>query len=617
MMSKPGVAYWRSRLRTAIHAGERRAAQTPFLFSLLAVFVLLAIAVAAFQPSYETNDDVFMTMIVSGQGFCPAPDEHLVFSNVIIGHALKRLYTAWPNLPWYGCYLLFVHYWAQVAILYCALTADSEGGTKVARPRLVLYLVYFFLVELPLLSYLQFTSTAFLAAVGGILLLLLAMRRTCQWDTVALPRAMAVLLLLVAGLIRFESLAVALLLAAPLGLLFARQATRRTLAAAGMAAAVAAMLLTVTTAYNRMSYEHDPRWNGFFSYNQLRVKFNDYCWTSYSPQTAAVFSAVGWSKNDHEMIARWFFDDPVVYSEAHLRAIVEAYPWKSERSTTGYYWQVCRGLLRDRAVWAVFLALPFFLASVDRARHARWTVIGCTIMAVGLVVFLTWNNKVLPTRVYFPILSFPLAVALLFPARSTKVSTLLFAREPKGEGRIFHALIRWRAQPPWTRVVVVCLLVGIVMGGFRHCRRSMLVHRDRCALQAFLVDLRPQSRKLYVCWGATMPFEMISPFDSLASWSHISLLNLVWTQRTPWQEEIKRRFGISNLAQAMYERDDIILVAAQTDRALFTTFAKEHFGTEVEFVPSSSTSEKLVAGRFQRRTPHAETASNRTDQMER
>ena len=114
-----------------------------------------------------------------------------------------------------------------------------------------------------------------------------------------------------------------------------------------------------------------------------------------------------------------------------------------------------------------------------------------------------------------------------------------------------------------------------------------------------------------------MPFEMISPFDSLASWSHISLLNLVWTQRTPWQEEIKQRFGISNLAQSMYERDDIILVAAQTDRALFTTFAEEHFGTEVEFVPSSSAGEKLLAGRFQRRAPHAETARNRTDEIRR
>jgi hypothetical protein len=618
-MSTPGVARWWNRLRTVLLAGERRAAQTPLRFSLLAVLILLAVAVVVFQPSYDTNDDVFMTMIVSGQGFCPAPDEHLIFSNVLIGQALARLYTAWPHFPWYGCYLLLIHYLAQVALLYCALTSDREFAAGGARRRLALYLIYFAVVELLFLNSLQFTTTAFLAAQAGIFLLLLAARGRARQvhATVAWPLCAAVLLLLVAGLVRLESLWVALLVAAPLGIALARQASRRALAAGGVAAALAAMLIVSATAYDRMSYQHDPRWSGFFDYNQLRVKFNDYQWTSYSPQTAHVFAAVGWTKNDHEMIAHWFFDDPVVYSEAHLRAILQANPWKTERLTTGYYWQVCRGMLRDRSVWAVMLVLPFFFAGIDRRSQPRWAVIGCAIMGIGLVAFLTWNNKLPPTRVYFPLLSFPVAAALLLSASSASASPRRVEQATKAGGGLRQALINCRARPSRARAVMVLLVVGIVMGTHHQCRRSLLVHRDRRALRTFLVDLRPDASNLYVCWGATMPFELVSPWDTLASWSQMPMLNLVWTQRTPWQEDIKRRFGISNLAQAICERDDIVLVATPAEQALFATFAKEHFQADVEFVRSSRVGEKLVAGRFQKRANPGESAGTRSNAMQR
>jgi hypothetical protein len=596
------------------------AAQTPLRFSLLAVLALLAIAVVALQPSYDTNDDVFMTMIVSGQGFCPAPDEHLIFTNVIIGQALKWLYTACPHFPWYGCYLLFVHYLAQLVLLYCALSTDVEGVASVSmRRRFALYLVYFALVELLFLNNLQFTTTAFLAAQAGIFVLLFVTRRRAQQSdaAVTLPLCAAVLIFVVAGLIRLESLSMALLVAAPLGFWLLRQASRQVLVKSGMAAGLAAMLIMLATAYDRMSYEHDPRWSGFFSYNQLRVKFNDYGWTSYTPRTANVFSAVGWTQNDHDMIAHWFFDDPVIYSESHLRGILEAYPWKSERLTMGYCWQIGRGILRDRSIWAVVLVLPFFLASVNRDTHARWAIIGCAITAVALVAFLTWNNKTLPTRVYFPLLSFPLSVALLFPAGSAITISPRVEQQTKGSGRTPPAWFTRKARPPWARPVIVSLVVGVVMGIHHQCRHSVVVHRDRRAFQTFLADLQSSGRDLYVCWEAAMPFELISPLDSLRSWSQIPLLNLVWTQRTVWQDETKRRFGISSLAQAICERDDVILVATPAHRALFATFAKEHFQSDVEFVPSANVGEKLVAGRFQRRALPGDTAGKRTDAVQR
>jgi hypothetical protein len=599
----------RSRCGAAWRVCQRRAEQSPLRLALLAVLLLQSIVLVVFQPSYETNDDVFMTMIASGQGFCPAPDEHLLFTNVIVGQALKRLYTSWPGIPWYGCYLLTIHYLAQVAVLYCALTVDA--ASRSTRLRLTLYLIYFAIVELPMLNALQFTATAFLAAQAGLFLLWLAARRRHAQPQASIggPISAGAALLLVAGLVRLESMLMALLVTAPAGLTLVRQSWRRTLLPSVGAAALAAVLILLATAYDRRAYEQDPRWSDFFSYNQLRVKFNDYQWTSYTPQTVGVFSAVNWTKNDHEMIARWFFDDPVVYSEANLRAIVTAYPWKSARLTLDYGWQAFRKMFGDRSVCAVLLVLPFFLVSGDRDGRARRAVLGCAATAFALVVLLTWNNKLLPPRIYFPLLSFPAAVALLFPARIATTTLMHDVRNSAGLMASLRGLFAWNSQSRRTRAVVVMLIVGLAVGSYRQVRRSVRVQRERHALQAFLHEQRPFGRNLVVCWGPALPFEFLSPLDNLSAWSGLPLVNLVWTQRTPWQEATKARFGISKLPEAIYQRDDVVLVANRADLALYETFAKEHFGADVQFVPSRPATDRFVAGRFRQSVGSSDNAS--------
>ena len=104
-------------VRTVVRLAE----WAPLRFALVTTLALVTLAVVILRPSYETCDDVFMTMIASGKGLAAAPDEHLVFTNVLVGHALKRLYAASPGIPWYGGYLLLVHWLAQAALLYVAL----------------------------------------------------------------------------------------------------------------------------------------------------------------------------------------------------------------------------------------------------------------------------------------------------------------------------------------------------------------------------------------------------------------------------------------------------------------------------------------------------------------
>ena len=380
-----------------------------------------------------------------------------------------------------------------------------------------------------------------------------------------------------------------------------REFSSRAVSRCGLAVASAALLLSAAVAYDHWTYEHDPRWHGFRSFNQLRGQFHDGRWTYYTAETARHFSKVGWSENDHAMIANWFSDDPVLYDRENLSRILQSHPWKAGHSTASLSWQAFRTIAQNRSVLSVLLVLPFVLTVVTVGRQARLAVAGSALAAVALLALVTWNKKLPPERVYFPLMTFPLSVTLLSFAWKNSSSSLNRGEALANDNvELSRAPAIWQRQPRPTRLVLALLVIGTVMGLYRQGRQSVRVHGARGKLQSFLNELRPAEHKLIVSWEAALPYELVSPLDSLDSWC-MPLLSLAWTQRTPWHEEIKRQFGISNIAQAICQRDDIVLVATPLHRELFAVFAKEHFQSDVEFVPLMEVGQKFVAGRFRQR----------------
>jgi hypothetical protein len=591
----------------------RFAERMPLRFSLLAVSILQLLVVVVIRPSYETIDDVLMTMAVSGKGISLAPDQHLVFTNILIGDVLKWLYTTAPSLPWYGLYLLAVHFVAQSAILYCALTIGrTVSNERQTGVRLGLYLLCFGLVELQFLNRMQFTTTAFVAAEAGVFSLLLAWRRrVLNPDASVLgPVTTAVALLVLGGMIRLESLAMALLAAGPLVLLFVQGASRRTLIPCGVAAIVAAVLVAGAVVHDRSAYEQDPQWQGYRALNRLRGNFHDSSFTYYAPETASVFARAGWSENDHAMIARWFSDDAGLYNSEKLTGIVSAYPWRASRDMSFLAWDALRDIGRNRTVLAVLLALPFVLMMIPRGEQARATVLASALATLPLLVLVVWLKKVPPERVYLPIVSFPLWAALVsfawpFPTSENAASRFSVVEYVQS----WWIWAAWRRLPTKFEIATTMLIAAVVMGDFHQVRQTMRVAKARAELKQFLSEVRSDGRKLCVMWEAALPLDLVSPLDTLDEWSDLPMLSIAWPQCTPWQEAIKRKFRISNLARALYERNDIILIATDDHRKLFQTFAQEHFGAQVEFVTFQRSGDQLVAGCFHRYGSAGDTAA--------
>ncbi len=125
---------------------------------------------------------------------------------MLVGLALKQLYLAAPNVPWYGGYLFVTAALSLAAVAFACLKRDTSPA------EICLTVMFLCLVGAPFLIVLQFTRVAFLATLAGLLLLAAVVR-----DSRPARQAFWAIPFLVAGaLIRIDSFLVARIVLSPL-----------------------------------------------------------------------------------------------------------------------------------------------------------------------------------------------------------------------------------------------------------------------------------------------------------------------------------------------------------------------------------------------------------------
>jgi hypothetical protein len=599
---------WTGRLSAwyslAIHRYEAIGRKSPLGFAALTVAVLFVLVFAIFEPGFDTNDDAVMNMIVAGKGYGLVPDEHMVFSNVLIGFVLKWLYTACPSFPWYGTYLLIVHFAAQTTMLYCVI------ATGYTRLRLRLYLAYFLAAGLYVLNNLQFTSAAFLIGQSGILLLMLFVRKTAAGATpkrvVIRGYACAFVLLVISSLVRREVLYPVIGLAIPCCGLVALAGRRPRAAAAACFCVLVCAFFTATACwqYNHAYYNTDDGWRNFYEYNKVRVKFNDEAWVRYSPETSYLFREVNWSANDFAMLSAWFFDDEDRYSLEAMRHVLEEYPWQKTRVSGEMFLDSVTAVFFDRESIAILLVLPLLLYCLE-PRAANYAVVALALaMAGGLIGYLILFSKTPPSRVYVPTLAFPLAVAAclahrhgMFPRPRLRTWLQLVFSRRDGWRRSFAV--------PLTKYVAAGVLAlmcyGVTKGVYHQYRRSRERLKTSKQLYDVLGSLEGGDDKLYVCWAATFPYEALRAFDSFSAIKDVHLLALGWPQKTPLHQRMKDHFHIDDLAEALYQRSDLYLIAHSYYLGLYEEYAREHFGVGLRYETDHFSKLLTVTRAFERR----------------
>jgi hypothetical protein len=364
-----------------------------------------------------------------------------------------------------------------------------------------------------------------------------------------------------------------------------RRPVRASLAILGLAAAAFAAA-TACWRFNHAHYERDPGWSGFYEYNKLRVKFNDEAWVRYTPETAHLFQEVNWSENDFEMLSAWFFDNEELYNFETFQHVLAQYPWQQSRVSAQMFASALGTVLLDSESLALFLALPLLVFCVER-RAANFAVVAIALAAsVGLIMYLILFSKTPPSRVYVPVLAFPLSVAaclahgssFLPPERFRTWMRVLFS-QPAGWRRALRIpLTKYAAV-----AVLLLLCVAVFKGTYHQYRCSRGRIKASTQLYDLLAQIEPADDRLFVCWAATFPYEALRPFDTLDSMAGLHLLVLGWPQNTPLHQRVKDRFAIDDLAEAIFRRNDLYLIAHPYYLGLYESYVREHFGAELVY----------------------------------
>ena len=455
----------------------------------LAVFLVLLNAaffafIAWFMPiRYEQNDDIMMCMIANGL-YTGTPDAHLVYINALSGQLLVWLYTCTHAIEWYTVIFAGLHILSMSVIDYTVLRSNHSGYLK------ALWLAFLYVMWIRIIISFQFTTTAGLVCLAGILLL---MRQ--GWRNLLLGSG----LVLVASLIRFHSAALVSLLMAPVVVYHWGRDWRRY-----VPMIVLFMLVIGGRVGNRMYYQSDE-WKYYREYNTIRANMTD----NPNARTRRVFNNLpdGVTEADYRLFLN-FFPDPNIMDLEALKQInthVNAMPLS----------QKLMNIERLSKYGLVLLTMLILMIMVDLSQPEKKMhlfIAGYAMFVIGLLILVSLDQFV-KNRVF---LCFVVPIVMAF-------FTLLPEKVSMKRVTGMAALIM--------------VLIGVYIYQAGTARDNDYYHRTVVwnAFQDPLIKTLPAESRLATI-GTTFSLEFINPF-------HIKDFNtrkftLGWFTHIPFNKEV-------------------------------------------------------------------------------
>ena len=523
---------------------------------------LCAFVLCCWQPIYETGDDIQLQRIASG-ALTGAPSEFLVYCNALLGHLLKTLYTLHPQVNWYPLGLYATHVLAMCAVSYCLLRKFPTWKTA------IVYLWLFLCFEAPLLLHPQYTSTAFLAGMGGLFLLAAACAAPPPERRVTLVPAIALLLLSAA--IRDSVCIYLLLLGAPLLVGIYLQTRNR---AVWLALGIAVAGILALQGYQAYCYRA-PAWQAYLRYRDARSSLYDFPGLrgAYHPSTLtwavkndattqAALGQVGWSNNDAEMFLNLLvptagapFDQPAL---ARLSGLV------SHPRTVGDMLHEFSMTLFGEALWLLtsLCLLTVVVSLIVVTPRQRW-LIGATL--AGMLLFecgFAYTAK-LPFRLIAPSLWF--------------VSGLCGWYLCSGDEPPLTRMLQ-RLRVPGAIVTALVLLVAL-NSLFDYLARLSTIN-SLCADDArkLYATFTPPADGLVVTTSSGFLYRWLPPFGNAAQYGHWNLITPgAWALSSPLYTQVLQRDGITDMYLALLQRPHTYFCGTKPEAAMVTRYLGEHF----------------------------------------
>lgn len=514
------------------------------IFGLSAVLWIASLASIAlwgvpFRLRFETNDDVFMMLIASGR-YTGEPSEFLLYMNVLVGQLLKELFILFPAFNSYLVLFCAMHIFFAAAVIFVLRRMEDDGL------RLTLLWAVMILFHLPVYLRLQFTTTAFVTAMGGILLAVDVAVRGGSARSVGVRYGSAVAGWFLAFLVRSQSALLALALAAPV-LLYAGYVTERRARFVGLALVIA-LLAGGALWLQSARIDRYPEWRDFQRFNALRGRVHVAPGFSFDAGSESVYRAVGWSANDVVAFQQWFFPDPEVHAADDVSRVVDEIRRPRRGVVAVRSWLMTLREHRFKVVAAMVLTLGSVIG-VGR-RGVALAASGAAI-SIALQLYVDATAR-LPLRVLMPLLYGPALVLLpVWPNRP---------RHP-------------RAPVVVGAWMMLCCL--IVARGVFHGMRLDREHREMA--EAWRTAPHDFDGSLLVLWADDWPLEWQTPGLRMEppgnGGRYLSLSSLT---RSPHNDAVLQSKGIGDLMEAMLSRDDVLLACREVRMPILRKYVEEH-----------------------------------------
>jgi hypothetical protein len=508
------------------------------LLSSVLVFILFA---RFLTLNFETNDDPFMLLIASG-ALTAMPNEHIVFSNIMIGNLLKTFYQWNDQVSWYTWYLILMHFISMIAVLL----AYSYKNKRDLAEFFLFILVYLLGYQTLWLVNLQFTSTAF---VCGFAALIFLQSRFGFSYKIAVSGALFIL----SFLIRRNTI-IPMMLFGVLFMVFAylqQQPVKK----------YVLFLSLMVLAYFGF-------WNINYA-NEAYVKSNYYEFQ----EAAAVLTnnpveitdeqlkSNKLSRNDMNLFNAWFWVDRNLFNDQKVTALCQSA--HVARTGKDLLMKCLRHISDERFAILMFL-ISFLYVPFLKDKKLKSFIVLNALLVFAFLLYLIMTAR-LPKRVSTPMWGYLVLVNCIYLAQD---------------------LVRHR----WRYIILGSLAVLSVYKFWCVCQLSQLNKEHAPLYISAVKQINDHPDQIFITMGKSFPIENLHVFDR--SHNLIKNKNLIftgWLINTPTYSEILKINNISNIsAELIYNERMRLIVVNQHFIKVLEQYYADHYDIRIRFERDAS-----------------------------
>lgn len=383
------------RIRKAFYDIGRKISDHSLISSVLLCLVFFLLAILFCDPKYESNDDFWTDTVLSGvwTGEC---DQHIMFSNILLGYILKGVYSL---IPYFSFYFVLLEIMGLISLIVIVWIILKHCRINIGLLSSIVFLVCF---SDDIFILVQFTKIASAAIAAGGFLFLEGLYEKTLIHTRATVIIGSVLFVL-GSMLRFDCIYCVLpFLFIHFVLLIHKTPVRRIIV--GFLLCLA--LLCTSFAFQKANgylWDMDPEYKRVRELDEYRYPITDVPKPEYEALQPEL-EEIGISGVDYYMAVVWGFTDLSVFTPDKLNRFGEIL----SDYNSGHTGTLSRAfhILDSRAYWSYPGVLGILLISVLVALNDRkrlFTIISSIIASAALLFYFASIGRVV-YRVEFGIL---------------------------------------------------------------------------------------------------------------------------------------------------------------------------------------------------------------------